>query len=492
MYSNIAIMKTDKYCYPKTGTFRPSEKYPEYIFGEQLSSEENNIYSLIRDGFFELGYDAENYGTANWNPLKEIVKPGDVVLLKPNLVMDVNLGGGRTECLYTQPAIVAAVIDYVALALAGKGTIIVGDAPMQECNFDKLVSESGYDRLISFYKANLSDGIRFDFLDFREVTSVIKQGMHYHSSVDGKGVTIDLGKLSEHYGESEDTYRKYRITNYDPSILRKHHNSSVHEYRVNKNILNADVIINLPKPKTHRKAGVTIALKNLVGINARKEFLPHHTNGSICEGGDEYKDKSMLKKLLNFFLDKQNESSQGKHNYVATRFFYGIVRVLNYARKKCSHDPYFEGSWYGNDTISKTIVDLNKILLYADRNGVIKDVKQRKNLIIADMIISGEKEGPVLPSPKNVGVIAIGENPVCFDEAIATLMGAKLEMISTIQHARNPKGGMDLVDKDTQPYLISNDERYNGKTIESISSEALLYFEPTSGWKSAFMKKTNK
>jgi len=65
-------------------------------------------------------------------------------------------------------------------------------------------------------------------------------------------------------------------------------------------------------------------------------------------------------------------------------------------------------------------------------------------------------------------------------------------MISTIQHARNPKGGMALVDKDTQPYLISNDERYNGKTIESISSEALLYFEPTSGWKSAFMKKTNK
>ena len=44
----------------------------------------------------------------------------------------------------------------------------------------------------------------------------------------------------------------------------------------------------MPKPKCHRKAGMTSALKNFVGANVRKEFLPHHTMGSIKEGGDEY------------------------------------------------------------------------------------------------------------------------------------------------------------------------------------------------------------
>jgi uncharacterized protein (DUF362 family) len=30
--------------------------------------------------------------------------------------------------------------------------------------------------------------------------------------------------------------------------------------------LQADVFINLPKPKTHKRAGITGAMKNLVGI----------------------------------------------------------------------------------------------------------------------------------------------------------------------------------------------------------------------------------
>ena len=43
-------------------------------------------------------------------------------------------------------------------------------------------------------------------------------------------------------------------------------------------------------------------------------------------------------------------------------------------------------------------MDLNKILFYADKNGHIHDEIQRKTLNIGDMIISGEKEGPVAVS----------------------------------------------------------------------------------------------
>lgn len=489
MFSNIAIIKTDKYYYPKSDSFRPSVCYPEYLFKDDLALQENHVYDMVRECFFRLGYDSENYGSIDWNPLERFINPGDTVLLKPNLVMDNNPSGGGTDCLYTQPSVVAAVIDYVVIALKGEGHIILGDAPMQECKFDKLIHESGYDRLETFYKQKLPQSITFELVDFREVTSVVKNGMHYHTEEPGKGITIDLGNDSEHSDGNEYQYSNIRITNYDPSILQQHHNSMIHEYRINKKILESDVIINMPKPKTHRKAGVTIAMKNLVGINARKEYLPHHTNGSISEGGDEYKYKSVIKSLQNYFMDKVNVSSQGKNNYILTYFYHNIVRVLDFLRKKNKRDEYFEGSWYGNDTISKTIVDLNKILFYSNKKGQMCNEIQRKYLIIADMVISGEKEGPVLPTPKNVGIIAAGENPVCFDECIAKLMGAKLEMISTIKHARNPKGRFRFVENNLKGRIISNDISLNGKDIDQVTEKEILYFQPTNGWKEAFLYK---
>ena len=53
-------------------------------------------------------------------------------------------------------------------------------------------------------------------------------------------------------------------------------------------MLAADLIVNLPKMKTHQKAGVTGALKNLVGCNGEKAFLVHYLKGRPCDGGDEF------------------------------------------------------------------------------------------------------------------------------------------------------------------------------------------------------------
>ena len=36
----------------------------------------------------------------------------------------------------------------------------------------------------------------------------------------------------------------------------------------------------MPKLKTHKKCGVTISLKNLVGLNTNKNLLPHHSLGT--------------------------------------------------------------------------------------------------------------------------------------------------------------------------------------------------------------------
>lgn len=484
----IVIVKTDKYGYPKAAPFRPSVNYPEYSL-DALAKEHNHIYDMVREGFRLSGYDACNYGTVQWNPLGHFISKGDHVLLKPNLVMDKNnIMENGTDCLYTQPALAASVIDYVIIALKAEGRIVIGDAPMQECDFDRLIKRSGYKDLIGFYRKKLkSTKIMIDLVDFRGLKSRQVNGINHSVEVPVEGQIIDLKDESEFYGSSEKAFSNMRITNYDPELLKKHHNSRCNEYFVHNYVLDADVVINMPKPKTHRKAGVTISLKNLVGINCRKEYLPHHTNGSIDDGGDEYLNSSWLKKKLDNVLDAKNYLSQTKKAYCRAFFAHCIAKFLLKVSRKIAKDRYYEGSWYGNDTISKTIVDLNKILFYSDKNGILHKERQRRYFIIADMVISGEKEGPVEPSAKDVGIIAMGEDPVCFDEAILKLMGAKKEYIHTMEHARNPKGNLKITERESYPVFISNVIKWDGKRPEDLTDDGLLYFLPAYGWEEAFL-----
>lgn len=489
MKSNVVIVKRDCYSYPKKEAFRPSKHYPEYLFGESaISNHENPVYDMVREGFYLLGYDAENYGTSKWNPLKHLIKSGDTVLLKPNFVIDTNTKGGL-ECLVTQPSVIAAVMDYVLIALQNKGKIILGDAPIQECKFDKLMEESGINHLLSFYQSHVSKSVEIKLSDFRAVKSEIKDGIYHYSNNTVTCKTVDLGTDSEFSQYSKEKLENLRITNYDPQILKEHHSLEKHEYCINAEVLSADVIINMPKPKTHRKAGVTIALKNMVGINARKEYLPHHTNGSVSESGDEYLHPNVWKKAKDKLLDKKNHYTQTTEEFAKAKFIGYVIRGCSLMQKITQRDKFYEGSWYGNDTISRTLIDLNKILFYADKNGILQQSQQRKYLIVADMIVSGEKEGPIEPSPKNVGMIAMGENPVCFDETIATIMGAKIEEISTFRHARKIHGKYVLVQDEQKAYILSNDARWANKELNDLGEEGVLYFQPTEGWKAAFNTK---
>src|SRR5262249_446314 len=90
-----------------------------------------------------------------------------------------------------------------------------------------------------------------------------------------------LEDIAEHSGQ-------FRVSMYKPSVMAEHHRAGKHEYLVTKRIFEADLVVNLPKLKTHAKAGLTGALKNLVGINGHKESLPHHIKGSYFSGGDGY------------------------------------------------------------------------------------------------------------------------------------------------------------------------------------------------------------
>lgn len=462
--------------------FRPSIVYPEYPWKNDISETPNCIYDSVRESLHLLALDEEHWNTPEWNPLHDFVPKNGTVLIKPNLVMDKNRNpDGGEECLYTQPSVVAPVIDYVILAAGKQCKIIVGDAPMQECKWNTLIHESGYYSLIEWYRKH---GIDIHLVDFRELTSENKNGLRIQSiNEQAKGKIVDLAKESEFAGLSQKEYESFRVTNYDPSIMKKHHNENVNEYYISQYVLDADLIINMPKPKSHRKAGVTISLKNFVGINVRKEFLPHHSMSSVAEGGDEYLNKNSIHHLRSKLYDYRNFEEAHK-KYALAWIFQQMSRACSLLLRLNKKDPYSEGSWYGNHTISRTISDLNKVVLYADSNGALQDKPVRRMLIVGDMIISGEKEGPVCPTPKEVGIIAAGTNTVCFDEAIAGLMGFDIKKIPSIINARNVHGKYRLVAENQSPVLKSNIANYNNKFPQEVFSRKTAFnFIPTSGWK---------
>lgn len=481
MNYDVILDENKKALYPdKEYFFRPSQRYPENKFSE-ISDNKNYIYDMVRNLFILRQYDKENIGTESWNPLGEIIKPGNKVVIKPNLVMDVNLGGAGEECLYTHPSVIAPIIDYTIIALKGKGEIIVGDAPMQECDFEKLIYDSGYKQLIEFYQ---NKGINIILKDFRGVYSIRKNGLLYTYENDKtEEIIVDLKDESEFETLTDNQIKNLRITNYDPRQLNLHQKRGKHEYAIAKDLITADVIINVPKPKTHRKAGVTISLKNMIGGNCRKEYLPHHMNGDAESGiGDEYRKKNYIKVILNRYLDKIN-IARSENRYLYAKIYKIILEIL-YGFKGIQKDKTFEGSWSGNCTISKTIIDINKILMYAKKDGSLSKTPQRKMLIIADMIISGEKDGPLRPLPKKVNVLAMGENQYSFDKVIALLMGCKIDKLATLNQADASKSSLKI-NCDKEIKIISNN-KLNGKNIAEIKSEDKWYFEPIEEWKDIF------
>lgn len=484
LMSFFSLYNSESIGYPQCSPlYRPHIAYPEYMF-EDLSPEPNTVYDSFRELMALSGLDSENIGSAQWNPLRQFINPGNRVLIKPNLVMHKNESGCGNECLYTHPSLIAAVIDYVAIALQGRGSIVVADAPVQSCDFDCLTKESGLDRLVAYYQ---SQRLNIELLDLRGLKSTnTSLGLVQVIDEQVKGRVVDLGEKSSFADLSEDRLNRLRITCYDPAELKKHHNTTKHEYYVSDQLLQSDVVINMPKLKTHRKAGMTCALKNMVGVNVRKEYLPHHSIGSSYEGFDEYERKSFLKRLAAFLLDYQNMLMSSSHK-LSSKALSIICRLLDRVGATMSKDDFSEGSWFGNDTIWRTVLDLNKIVFFANEQGIIQNDNQRRMLVITDGIVAGEKEGPLLPEPKKMGLIGLSDNPIANDVAFSRLAGSDPAFLPTVYQALENEH-VFFKEPVSECNCLSNAEEFNHVGIKNLNEESILYLTPSSGWSRHFLR----
>jgi len=292
MYS-VAVWKTEgAYC--AKPPFHPSEPYPEFLANEVTLSSANPAYAGVRELLHALGYDEDHFGTATWNPFGWLVKPGQTVLLKPNLVREDSLDNrGQWQHVITHGSVVRAVMDYVYIALRGQGCIQVADAPQGDSNISMLRRRFGIDEIIQFYSSRLN--FKVEFIDLRDECWQDQDGVftnHRDLPGDPLGTQLfDLGSNS-YFAEIDHLQRRYYGAFYDIPETNRHHSNGYHEYKIARSPLAADVFISIPKLKTHKKVGVTLNLKGLVGINGDKNYLPHYAIGSPERNGDQFPGQS--------------------------------------------------------------------------------------------------------------------------------------------------------------------------------------------------------
>ncbi len=481
--SGIAIIRRSIAEYPKkTDYFRPHLIYPEYPFPGEISKEINEIYDMVRECLIKMQLDLEHYNTKEWNPLGEYITPGDKVLLKPNLVLEINYNlAAGIECVYTHPAITAAVIDYVVIALQGKGEIIIADAPVQHCRLEKLVEESGYKALIQWYAER---NVAIKLIDLRSGSNKVDCDgwiqKRQNRSISENGVLVSLDEKSAFCGLPEDILQRMRVMNFDPRIMKRNHTGNKHRYMIAKEVLEADVIINLPKPKTHRIAGITGAQKNLIGTCANKDYLPHYTLGGKEVQGDSYLHGNFWLDAADKLMDIKNILNREGQFEKARRAaeLYEMVSLEGHSKR---HSEWYTfGGWYGNDTLWRTIADINRIIVYADKNGLLQDIPQRKMFIVADMIVAGEKEGPLSPSAHKAGVIIAGQDPLAFDRVLCALMGFDEEKVPQLMTKKMQKfyRSFRMIQK---PVVLSNISMWHKVAISDMKHRSLKFI-PSKDW----------
>ncbi len=479
LFSNpaVAAHKMPAATYPAAAPFHPGIAYPEYAL--KKTGGENLVYDGVRNLLHSLGLDDAHYGTPEWNPLGELIHPGDKVVLKPNLIghshrYDFN----QWEQVITHGSIMRAVADYVLIALKGKGEVWITDGPQLDAKWEILLERTGLQTIIDWYAS--ASTVPVKLLDLRNEAEDVRGDVLYGKTQlpgDPQGCTdINLAsrsRLVNHQGSG-----RYYGATYDQKETNYHHSEGRHEYRISRTVASADVFINLPKIKTHKKVGVTLCLKNLVGINTGRNWLPHHTDGEPNNGGDQFPVASARGKSERFGV-RNLERLTIKHPKL-------FAPVYKMAKKAAT--PFFghtrqtirSGNWHGNDTCWRMVQDINRCLLYSD--GVNFPMPQPKRFFaVVDGVVAGEADGPAAPDRLEAGIMIAGFNPVSVDCATARLMGFDPMKIPTLREAFAPADLKLVPFAYEQIDIKSNRPEWRHK-IGELKAEDTFHFKPHFGW----------
>ncbi len=468
--------------YSSLAPFHPALRYPEYEF-ETIGVEGNPAYEGVREAFRMAGLDQENFGSSQWNPLGGLIRPGEVVLLKPNMLKESHPSDPNGwQYVMTHGSVIRAVADYVWKALSFQGKILIADAPQTDSSFSEISRVLGLDSLRNFYR---SRGLFVEVIDLRQEEWVNKDSVIVRRSRlpgDPNGaVAFDLGmcsELADHPGSG-----RYYGADYDAGVVNLHHTMGRHEYLIAGSAIGCDVIFNLPKLKTHKKAGITVGLKNLVGVTGDKNWLPHHTEGDPSSNGDEHPGPGIKhrleRELVGYFQQLCLRAPT-----IGT-WLYRKLRKIGVGIFGDTEEVVRSGNWWGNDTTWRMCLDLNKIVFYGSLNGTLHPStpeNRKRHYVLVDGIIAGEGRGPLIPDPVHAGILVFGIHPASVDAACAYLMGYDPERIPIVRQAFRCRN-YPLAEWDWRDVRIISNRRDWNCLLPDIADEATFHFEPHFGWK---------
>src|SRR5439155_14942888 len=407
------------------------------------------------------------------------IQPGDRVVLKPNWIRQHDErfpGPDQWEHVVTHPSVIEAVARWVAEKLQVEGSITICDAPQTDSSFAKIREYCNLDAMLARLRADFP-GVAISMLDLRPDEWLAVDGVtvsktklpgdplgNTHLRLDGSSEFVGYHGQGRLYGAA-----------YDMAETNARHNGDRHEYLLCRTPMEADVFINLPKLKTHKKVGVTCALKNLVGINANKNWLPHHTEGTPDQGGDQFPASTPKARLEHSWMGAAKRWL--KHRHGASRLF---VPIKKFGRLLFGDTQRVvrSGNWHGNDTCWRMVLDLNKCLFFFDGGGDPRK-KPMHYLTVVDGIIAGEGNGPMSPDPKACGVIIAGTHPVAVDCAAATLMGFDWQKLRLLKNSFQIRELNFVPFRPEAIEVNSNKPAWTGK-IHQI--EETFDFRPHFGW----------
>jgi len=364
------------------------------------------------------------------------------ILIKPNWVMHEVDPAFPISALVTDARVIVETVCAAFELFPSVEQVTVGDCLEQRADWPLLCQQSGLEPFIKPLESRY-DG-RLAFRDLRSIVfrsvgdALVEDTAAPHG--DPAGYREVQLRAESHLEAIADQSHRFSIHDHDTSLTRGGHRAGDHRYLVCQSVLDADLVINLPKWKAHSKSGLTGALKNLVGINGDKSYLPHFRRGSPSWGGDEYSDEG---RWLYWVQNNLHQLVRGTVAYDLLRPGWKVVKQVNNAVRRRSTtrsmpaDFYVVGgSWHGNQTVWRMIYDLNLVLQRADRQGVLQPSIQRQTVTIVDGLVAGEGDGPLKARPRVTDMLLAGRDPYAIDTALAWMMGFDPDAIPMLSHRR--------------------------------------------------------
>ncbi|MEK7762560.1 MAG: DUF362 domain-containing protein [Nitrospirota bacterium] len=409
------------------------------------------------------------------------IERGDWVVIKPNLVKESKeTDPAEWRSVITSPELIRQMCEHVCTKLAGTGRVTICDAPQTDSSFARIAERLGLYQIA----LDCSDrfGVPVEVVDLRNEEWTNEDGIitkRKQLAGDPKGaIAFNLGQRSLFHGFRGEG--RYYGADYDSGVVNSHHRGETQEYLICATPILADVFINMSKLKTHKKTGVTLSLKNLVGINADKNWLPHHTEGSPQNGGDEFPNLPLKRQIERAAVKMARNLAL--HVPVLGTLIAKQMRKTGTSVFGDGRNVIRSGNWYGNDTTWRMVLDLNRCLLYGNADGSLRSSDRKRYYCLVDGLIGMQGMGPMQGDPVNSGIVIGGTDPVAVDTVAARLMGFDWRKIPVLREAWR-LSSLPLTDLIPEQIVIHAQSHGWGGPFSAFEQGSYFHFDPHFGWK---------